>query len=126
MQVGSIIGPATIFGIALLSATSGHCKDPFDFLDGKWTPVTEPYIGAPILFTRAISGWDANFGWWGQTAITKSDGYRGSHVKVEGRNGDRCYYYISLVSSRKMAWNLRHAESDNCPPSIVLERVQLQ
>jgi hypothetical protein len=109
-----------VVGATVLSG-SAYSKDQFDYLDGKWTPVTGPDIGAPIWFSKAFGGWDAVFGWWGQTAIVPAS-YKGSHIKVEGMRGDRCFYYISPISSKKMAWNLRHAESGNCPPSVVMER----
>jgi hypothetical protein len=106
----------------LLSGTSALCKDQFDYLDGKWTPVTGSDIGAPIWFHQAFGGWDAVFGWWGQTSIIRSNGYRASHIKIEGMRGDRCFYYISPINKNRMAWNLRFAESGNCPQSVVLER----
>lgn len=102
--------------------TAALAKDQFAFLEGKWTPVTGPSIGDPIWFHEGFGGWDAIFPWWGQTAISRSGGVRASHIKVEGRAGDSCFYYISPINAKKMAWNLRYAESGNCPGSIVLER----
>jgi hypothetical protein len=109
-------------GLMLSFGAAAYGKDQFSYLDGKWTPVTGEDIGNPIWFHQAFGGWDAVFAWWGQTAISRSGGTYGSHVKIEGTRGDRCYYYISPISSKKMAWNLRHRDSGNCPKSVVLER----
>jgi hypothetical protein len=107
----------------LILATPVHADDDFNYFEGKWTLTTGAGddIGQPIWFHKAIGGWDAVFGWWGQTTISQSSEY-GSHIKISGTHGERCYYYVAVINRAKMAWNLRYRDTGDCPRSVVFER----
>ena len=96
-----------IIGVSTVALCTSAYADQFSYLEGKWTPTTGagPNIGQPIWFHEAMGGWDAVFGWWGQTSISRSGEYA-SHVRIDGSHGERCFYYISPINNRKMAWNL--------------------
>ncbi|SEB97469.1 tetratricopeptide repeat protein [Bradyrhizobium erythrophlei] len=116
------------FFLAYLSSMSASfASNDFDYLIGKWTPITGPKTGDPFWFSKAFAGYDANIPWWGQAAIVESEGKYGSHLKVAAGKGGanaECFYYVSKIGERKMAWNLRYPpnETSECPGSLVFER----
>jgi hypothetical protein len=125
---------ATFFTLPILiQQTHGASLDD---LDGKWVSVTPGAgLGEPIWFHKAFAGYDANIPWWGQTTIIASDGFKGSHIKVEGLYGGKlgppgvvsgqnfqCFYYIGIVDSKTMTWARRDGEPGICPESAVFKR----
>lgn len=122
MKTAKSIGLLAV-GTLILCSAEALAADQFSYLEGKWTPTVGggDKIGAPILFEPAFGGWDAWFDWWGRTTISRSSAYS-SHIKIDGSHGESCYYYISPIDKKKMAWNLRHRDSGECPSSVVFER----
>src|SRR5271163_2542537 len=95
-----------LFGASLLCILSAvsQAQEGLDFLVGKWVTMTGPKTGEPILFAKAIAGFDAYIPWWGQTSILPSQGIWGDHVAVRGQGLD-CYYYISTTTDGEMTWS---------------------
>jgi len=115
-----------IFAFLLIHCLSAQGEDKLRPLQGQWTPTTGPNIGLRFWFVKGFIGYDAVIPWWGQTSIVESGGDFGSHIKISGSKDGlnaECFYYISLLDSRRMAWNLRHSTTGNCPESLIFERV---
>jgi hypothetical protein len=115
-----------VLTLALNVQVPAYAQDGLEYLVGKWTATTGANIGAPFSFVKAFIGYDALIPWWGQTTIIASNGSYGSHLKIAGKYDGanaECFYYVQKISTKKMAWNLRHADVGHCPESVVFERV---
>jgi hypothetical protein len=113
---------AGLLGTALLvsaSASGQASAAGLQDLEGKWT---SDVTHEPIWFSRAFGGYDALISWFGQTSISESGGYAGSHIKVSGGANLVCYYYVSINDKRRMEWSLRAGDQKRCPPSSAFHR----
>jgi len=117
--------------IGALSLSTSAVSQSFDFqsIKGKWTIVNSASkrsdLGRSVAFLPAFpngQAYDAAFPFFeGLSALTLSDGYKGSHVKVVSQSDERCWYYVAIISRKKMTWRLRDKTSPKCLESMVLE-----
>jgi hypothetical protein len=112
--------------LLVLAVSPGHGQSlDFKFIAGKWVSVTPgASLGEPVFFMPAFEGFDAFVPFFpGQSFMGRvTDGHAAAHVKITSRDGQSCWYYVGIISSKEMTWALRDATSPNCPASALLRR----
>jgi hypothetical protein len=128
MRLKSLI---TLGIISALGFSTNAMSQTFNFatINGKWTIVNSASnrtdLGQPIVFMPAFptgQAYDVVFPFFeGLSALTISDGFKGSHVKVTSKANEHCWYTANIISSQKMTWRLAGSDSSRCVDSMVLE-----
>jgi hypothetical protein len=109
--------------VVVLLATSSAQSESFNFSSISGTWVSGRNLDEPVWFTPTFEGYDAVVPFFlGQSKLSRSDGHAASHIKIESRDGDVCWYYIGSINSREMTWALRDGNSPSCPRSELFRR----
>lgn len=120
---------ASVLAGSLASISTASAQDGIPSIAGKWA---EERSGETFVITRGGFGYEAWISWIGQASITGSNGFKGSHIKIESADrasgpGIVCYYYVSVLNPepgfRRMTWALRDANTPSCPRAGVYSGV---
>ena len=128
MRIKSLISIVLLSTLSIATSVSSQTFS-FGSIKGKWTIVNSSNnrtdLGLTVVFLPAFpagQAYDVVFPFFeGLSALTLSDGYKASHLKVTSRANERCWYSANIISSQKMTWRLVASDNPRCLESMVLE-----